>query len=125
MTLAVLVFWIYLFVLTLVFILQWLTLHWEILILFLSQSPLTFRQTPNGMPNFNVKRMTILLLIGTVFVIISEAFHGRISLNSVLLLLSVHFLSEFRLEFMYIFLTVKTMSRRTYLHGFYVIVLLP
>ena len=44
--------------------------------------------------------MTILLLIRTVF--IREMFHGRISLNSVLLLLLVSFVSQFRLELMYI-----------------------
>ena len=43
---------------------------------------------------------TILVLIGTVFVIISEMFHGRISLNSVLLLLLI--MSRLRFELMYI-----------------------
>ena len=38
-TLVVLLFWIYLFLLTLVFVLQWLSLHWEILIMLLSQLP--------------------------------------------------------------------------------------
>ena len=42
-TLTVLLFWIYLFLLMLVFVLQWLFLHWEILIMFLSQIPLTFQ----------------------------------------------------------------------------------
>ena len=41
-TLAVLLFWIYLFLLMLVFVLQWLPLHWEILIMLLSQFPSTF-----------------------------------------------------------------------------------
>ena len=41
-TLTVL-FWIYLFLLTLVFVLQWLSIHWEILIMLLSQLPLTFQ----------------------------------------------------------------------------------
>ena len=35
-------FWIYLFLLTLVFVPQWLSLCWEILIMLLSQFPLTF-----------------------------------------------------------------------------------
>ena len=34
-----LLFWIYLFLLTLVFVLQWLSLHWEILIVLLFQFP--------------------------------------------------------------------------------------
>ena len=37
--LIVLLFWIYFFLLMLVFVLQWLSLHWEILIMFLSQFP--------------------------------------------------------------------------------------
>ena len=50
--LIVLLFWIYLFLLTLVFVLQWLSLHWKILIMLLSQFPLTFHQILNGMPRF-------------------------------------------------------------------------
>ena len=42
-----------------------------------------------------VVSVLILVLIGTVFVIIREMFHGRISLNSVLLLLLVNFVSGF------------------------------
>ena len=45
-------FWIYLFLLTPVFVLQWLSLHWEILIMLLSQFPLTFHQIRNRMPHF-------------------------------------------------------------------------
>ena len=41
--LIVLLFWTYFFLLALVFVLQWLFLHWEILII-LSQFPLTFQQ---------------------------------------------------------------------------------
>ena len=40
-TLTVLFFWIYLFFLTLVFALRWLSLHWEILIILLPQFLLT------------------------------------------------------------------------------------
>ena len=54
MTLKVLLFWIYFSLLTLVFVSQWLSLHWGILIRFLSQFPLTFRQTQNGMSHFIV-----------------------------------------------------------------------
>ena len=77
--LIVLLFWIYFFLLTLVFVLQWLSLHWEILIMLLSQFPLTFYQIHNGMPCFIASLMTILVLIRAVFVIIWEMFHGRIS----------------------------------------------
>ena len=41
---TVLLFWIYLSLLTLVVVLQWLSLYWEILIMLLSQFPLTFHQ---------------------------------------------------------------------------------
>ena len=46
-TLTVLLFWIYLFLLMLVFVLQWLALHWEILIMLLSQLPFSFQKTQN------------------------------------------------------------------------------
>ena len=68
--LIVLLFWIYLFLLMLVFVLQWLSLHWEILIMLLSQFPLTFHQIHKGIPRFIAQPMTILVLIGMVFFII-------------------------------------------------------
>ena len=64
-----LLFSIYLFLFTLVFVLQWLSLHWEILIMLLSQFPLTFHHIHNGMPHFITWPMIILVLIGMVFVI--------------------------------------------------------
>ena len=48
--LTVLLFWIYLFLLALVFVLQWPTLHWETLIRLLSQFSLSFRQTQRRCP---------------------------------------------------------------------------
>ena len=56
------------FLLVLLFVLQWLSLYWEILIMFLSQFPLTFRQNENGMPCFTAKLLSNLL-IGMVFMI--------------------------------------------------------
>ena len=50
--LIVLLFWIYFFLLTLVFVLKWLSRHWEVLFLLLSQFPMTFNQICNGMPRF-------------------------------------------------------------------------
>ena len=67
--------------------------------------------------------MTILVLIGTFFLIICEMFHGRIYLNLLLLLLLVNFV--FRLELMYIFLIGNIRSSLTYHHGFQLLVLLP
>ena len=68
--LIVLLFWTYLFLLTLIFVLQWLSLHWEILIMLFSQFPLTFYHIHNEMPSFIALLITILMLIGMVFVII-------------------------------------------------------
>ena len=71
--LTVLLFWIYLFLLTQVFVVQWLW-HWEILIMLLSQFSLNFRQTQNGMPCWLAQLMTISELTGIVLVIIWEYF---------------------------------------------------
>ena len=45
-------FWIYIFFLTLIFVLQGLSLYWKILVMLLSQFPLTFHHIHNGMPRF-------------------------------------------------------------------------
>ena len=50
--LTVLLFWICFFLLMLVVVLQWLSLHWEILIMVLSKFPSTFHQILNRMPYF-------------------------------------------------------------------------
>ena len=50
--LIVLLFLISFFLLMLVFVLQSLSLHWEILIMLLSQFPLAFLKIHNGMPRF-------------------------------------------------------------------------
>ena len=50
--LTVLLFCIYLFLLTLVFVLEWLSLHWEILIILFSEFPLTFHQINSEMHRF-------------------------------------------------------------------------
>ena len=96
--LTILLFWIYFFFLTLAFVLQWLSLHWEILIMLFSQFPLTLYHIHNEMPHFIAFLLIILMLTGMAFIIILEMFHGRISLTSVLLLLLVNFMSGFRLE---------------------------
>ena len=116
-TLIVLLFWIYFFPLMLVIVLQWLSLHWEILIILLSQIWLTFHQTQDRMPCFITQLMTILELIRMVLVINWEMFHGRISLNLVLLLLLVNFGSGFWCKLMYISLVVSIRSSLTSLHA--------
>ena len=60
-----------------------------------------------------------------VIMIIWEMFHGRISLNLILLLLVVNFVSGFRLEWMYMSLIINTRSSITHPHGFQQFVLLP
>ena len=51
----------------------------HLLVMFLSQLPLSFHHIHNEMSCFIALLMTISVLIGTVFVIIWEMFHGRIS----------------------------------------------
>ena len=68
--LTVLLFWIYFFLLMIVFVLQWLSLHWEILTMLLSHFPLTFHDIHNMKPHFITLPLTILVLIGMVFLII-------------------------------------------------------
>ena len=63
-TITVLLFWIYFILLMVVFALQWRFVHWEILIMLLSQFPLTFCQTQNGMPFFIEYFTTIFVLLG-------------------------------------------------------------
>ena len=65
--LTVLLFWISFFLLTLVFVLQWLSLHWEILIILFSQFLLTFHHIHKGMSCFIALLMAVLVLIGMVF----------------------------------------------------------
>ena len=68
--LTVLLFWIYLILLTLVFLLQQLSLYWEILIKLLPQFQLIFHHIHNRMPRFIALLKTIIVLPGMVFAII-------------------------------------------------------
>ena len=69
------------------------------------------------MHHFIAQLMSILVLMRMVFLIIQEMFHGRISLNSVLLLLLVKFVGGFWFELMHIFLIVNIRSYLTHLHS--------
>ena len=113
--LTALLFWIYFILLMLVFVLQWLSLHWEILIRLLSQFPLIFHHIHNGMLHFIALLLTILVLTERFFVIIWKMFRGRMSLNSVLLLLLVNFVGGFRFEFTNISLIERIRSSLTQL----------
>ena len=124
--LTVLLFWIYLFLLMLVFVLQWLSHRWEILIMLLTQFPLTFPQIHKGMPHFIAYLMAILVLIRMVSVIIWEMFCKRIFSNFAFLLPLVNFVTGFRLELMYIsFFASKIRSSLTCFHDFHLLLLLP
>ena len=116
----ILLFWIYFCLVSIVFVLQSLSLHWEILTMLLFQFPLTFHQSYNGKPRFMAYLMTILVLIGMVLVIIGKMFHGRISLNLVFLVLLLRFVSGFRLELIYIYLKKNIRSSLIHLHGLHV-----
>ena len=93
-----------------VFVLQLSSFHWKIMIMFLSQLLLTFLQAQKGMLHFIAQLKTILVLIGAVFVIIWEMFHGSISLKLVLLLLVLNFMSGSRLELMYVALIINIIA---------------
>ena len=70
-------FWIYFYLLMLVFVLQWLFLHCEILIIFLFQTP----------PKSSSVSLYSLWLFSCWLGRYSWLFHGKVSLSSVLLLL--------------------------------------
>ena len=53
-------------------------LHWEVLIMLLSQFPLNFHQIHNGRPCFIAYLMIIFALIEMVFVIIWKMFDGSL-----------------------------------------------
>ena len=98
-----------LFLLTLVFSLQWLSLHWEILMMLLSQFTLTFRQIQKEMLRFITEPIIFSCGLGRSLWLFER------SLNSVLLLLLVNFTIGSRLELIYI----------SHLLGFQLLVLPP
>ena len=108
---------IYVFLLKLVFVLQWLSLHWEILIMLLSQFPMTFHKFTTRCSfhciAYNYSHADWDSLVPWMF-------HGRLSSNSVPLLLLVNFVSRFRLELMYISLIVSVTSSPWFLRGYQV-----
>ena len=124
-TLNVLLIWISFFLLTLAFVLQWLPpsigTFWSCR--FLSFHWLFVKLTKRCPVSYH----SLLLFscwLGWSSYIIWAMFHGRISLNSVLLLLLVNLTSGSRLELMDISLIVSIRSSLTYFHGFQLLVLL-
>ena len=96
--LTVLLFWISFFLLMLLFVIQWLYLqlgnsdHVNVSV------SLCFPSNSQQDALFHHIAFTILILNGTVFLIIWEMFHERMSLKSLLLLLVLYYVSRFRLE---------------------------
>ena len=76
----------------------------------LPQFTLPFLQIQKRILIFIAKFTTILVLIGAVFKIIWEMFHGKKSLNLVLLLLLLNFFRGSMLTLMYLSLTVNMWS---------------
>ena len=96
--LTVLPFWISFFLLMLLFVIQWLYLqlgnsdHVNVSV------SIYFPSNSQQDVLFHHIAFTILILNGTVFLIIWEMFHERMSLKSLLLLLVLYYVSRFRLE---------------------------
>ena len=96
--LTVLLFWISFFLLMLLFVIQWLYLqlgnsdHVNVSV------SICFPSNSQQDALFHHIAFTILILNGTVFLIIWEMFHERMSLKSLLLLLVLYYVSRFRLE---------------------------
>ena len=108
--LTVLPFWISFFLLMLLFVIQWLYLqlgnsdHVNVSV------SIYFPSNSQQDALFHHIAFTILILNGTVFLIIWEVFPERMSLNSLLLLLLLYYVSRFRLELMYLSLIVSICS---------------
>ena len=115
-----------LFLLMLVFAIQWLYLqlgnsdHVSVSV------SIYFPSNSKQDALFHHIAFTILIINGTVFLIIWEVFYGRISLNSLLLLLILNYVSRFRLELMYLslFVSIRLLSL-THRHGFQLLLQLP
>ena len=99
--LTVLLFATYLFLLVLVFVWQWLSFHWEILIMLCVF--IDFLPNKKNDVCFSPKLLTILVLIGIVKIIL-EMIHRRISFNSLLLKLLVNFINGIRLELIEVYI---------------------
>ena len=121
-TLTGLLMLIYFFFLTLVFVLKWLSLLWEILIVSISiDFSLNSKQdAPFHCIAYDYSRADWDGLRDHLRDVLGEDIF-----NSVLLLLLVKFVSGFRLELLYISLIIYMWSNLTHLHGFQRLVLLP
>lgn len=71
-----------------------------------------------GRGSFWLCSLTILALIAMVHVIIEEMFPGRLSLNSVLLLVFMNYMGWSRLELMYLLVIMNIRPSFIYSHGY-------
>ena len=117
-------FWVYFLFSTLLNVLQWLYHFWEVLFMLLCTFQLIFYLGRSGMLRFIARILVFHMLIGLVFVIITEMLHGRISFTWELLLLLLSFLNGLILELMYISLIGSIKSSHIQLCGFDFLVLL-
>ena len=89
-----------------------------------------FPSDSKGMLLLIVQMVIILMLIETIFVIIKEMFHWRMSVKLIplllllLLLLLVNFVSGSKLELIHISLIINNRPRISHLYGFQLLVLL-
>ena len=118
---AGLLFRVYFFLLMLVFALQWLSLHWEILVMLLTQFSLTFHHIHNRMRQHHIAN--------DYSCADWDSLHDHLRdvpwEDIFKLIASAAFLSRFRLELIYTSLTESIRSSLTHLHGFQLLVLLP
>ena len=98
-------------------VLQWLSLHWDTLIVLLSQFPLTFHQIHNMLSRFIAELMTMGCHLRDV------PWEDIFKLSSSAA--ACEFFNGFRLELMYISFIPSIRRSLTYLHGFQLLVLLP
>ena len=126
-TLSILLFWICLFILMLVFVLQWLYLHRETQIMLLPQVLWTFIQTQRGCPFSSHSLWLFLCWLRWSWLSFERCSLGseRMSLILLLLLLVLNFVSGSKLELMYVSLIVIIRSGLIYPHGFQLPVLVP
>lgn len=89
MMLTALVFWVYSYILTIVFVLQWSSLHHIILIKTIALVSLDFSSNSKRDAIFHLKSLIIFVLVQMTFVFSWKMFPGRISLMYLLLLLLV------------------------------------
>ena len=115
-TLTALPFWVCFFLVMLVFVLQWLLIRQEIVIMFLSQFPLSSYQTPKALFHRIAYDYSLAYWDGLCDHLRNVPWEDIFKL--VLLVLLVNSLSGFRLELMLMSFVISISSSLTRLHDF-------